>query len=308
MQLERERLLLRVVDLVRDHQHRLVRLSQNLCDLFVTGGNPRLRIHDEEDEVGFGHGFACLVRDRARDRRRVGDVDAARVDEEEALAAPLADQLLAVARHARRLVHDGGARAGEPVDERRLADVREADDRDGPDQRRAVVAAVLGRRALSRACSTSHSPKPSRFPLDLRPRGYLVASQVADPPRLAPGDRARVEVAELPVLRAVDRAADDRHVLLHRDHRGAGLHLARHARPLARPLDEDAERAAVAHDLAHLANRFAVGLAAADCERPELADELAETGNARAPPPSRRRTCRAGSRPRRAGCRSRRSG
>ena len=44
-------------------------------------------------------------------RRLVRDVDAARVDEQEALARPLARELLAVARHARRLVDDGGAGA-----------------------------------------------------------------------------------------------------------------------------------------------------------------------------------------------------
>ena len=40
----------------------------------------------------------------------VGDVDAAGVDQQEALPVPLADELLAVARHARRLVDDGRAR------------------------------------------------------------------------------------------------------------------------------------------------------------------------------------------------------
>ena len=95
---------------------------------------PAARVDDEEHEVGLLDRRARLLGDRARDRRRVGDVDAAGVDEQEALAVPLADELLAVARDARRLVHDRGARAGEPVDERRLADVREADDRDGADQ------------------------------------------------------------------------------------------------------------------------------------------------------------------------------
>ena len=41
---------------------------------------------------------------------------------------------LAVTRDSGRLVHDRGAGAGEAVDERRLAGVREADDRDRPDQ------------------------------------------------------------------------------------------------------------------------------------------------------------------------------
>jgi len=81
------------------------------------------------------HRLARLLRDRPRQRRRVGDVDAAGVDEHEPLARPLADELLPVARHARGLVHDRRARLGQPVDQRRLADVGEADDRHRADQR-----------------------------------------------------------------------------------------------------------------------------------------------------------------------------
>ena len=134
MELERERLLARVVDLVRDHEHRLLRLAQDLRDLLVARRDPDLRVDDEEHEVGLRDGLPRLVGDRARDRRLVGDVDAARVDQQEALRAPLADQLLAVARDARRRVHDGLPRLRQPVDERRLPDVREADDRNRADE------------------------------------------------------------------------------------------------------------------------------------------------------------------------------
>ncbi len=72
-----------------------------------------------------------------RERRRVGDVDAAGVDEDEALAGPLAHDLLAIAGHPRRLEDDSLPRRSEAVDEGRLADVREADDRDRPEERRA---------------------------------------------------------------------------------------------------------------------------------------------------------------------------
>ena len=68
------------------------------------------------------------------ERRAVCDVDAARVDEQEALPGPLADDLFPVACDARRLVDDRLARAGQPVDERGLADVRESDDRDSSEQ------------------------------------------------------------------------------------------------------------------------------------------------------------------------------
>ena len=106
MQLERERLHARIVDLVRDHEHGLLRLAEDLCDLLVARRDPDLGVDDEEDEVGLGDRLAGLDGDRAGDRRLVGDVDAAGVDQEEAPAGPLDDELLAVARDARGLVDD----------------------------------------------------------------------------------------------------------------------------------------------------------------------------------------------------------
>ena len=57
-----------------------------------------------------------------------------------------------------------------------------------------------------------------------------VARQVGEAHRLAVRDRDRLEVAEPPLVRPVDRGADDRHVLLERGHRRARLH-----RPERRP-------------------------------------------------------------------------
>ena len=52
VQLERERLLRRVVDLVRDHEDGLLRLAEDLRDLLVARRDADLRVDDEEDEVG----------------------------------------------------------------------------------------------------------------------------------------------------------------------------------------------------------------------------------------------------------------
>ncbi len=134
VELERVRLLRGVVDLVRQDEHGLVREAEDLRDLLVARRRADARVDDEEHEVGLLDRLARLVRDRARDLGVVRDVDPAGVDHEEAAAVPLDLELLAVARHARRLVHDRCARLGQPVDERGLADVREADDRDGADQ------------------------------------------------------------------------------------------------------------------------------------------------------------------------------
>ena len=120
-----------IVELVRDEQHRLACPAQDVGELGVARRQPCARVDDEEHEVGLLDRRPRLGDGAARDRRVVGDVDAARVHEQEALACPLAEELLAVAGHSRRLVDDRGAGRGQPVDERRLADVRVADDGDG---------------------------------------------------------------------------------------------------------------------------------------------------------------------------------
>src|SRR5438067_10018352 len=94
----------------------------------------------------------------------------------------------------------------------------------------------------------------------------------AEVERLAEGDRNRMEVAELPVLRPVNRTADDRYLLLDGDHRGTAAH-GPGLTLLTRPLREHAERVTSPHDLAHDPNRLAVRLAAAHRRRPEEADE-----------------------------------
>src|SRR3954452_21358153 len=93
--------------------------------------------------------------------------------------------------------------------------------------------------------------------------------------RLTEGDRDRMEVAEAPVLRALDRAADDRHALLHSDHRRTGKHLAG-LTLLPRPLREHAQRIAAPHDVAHDADRLAIGLTTTHGRRPEEPDERAD--------------------------------
>ena len=106
VELERLGLAPRLVDLVRDQEDRLAGVAQDRGQLLVARRDPGPRVDDEEHEVGLGDRAARLLRDLLRQRRRVGDVDAAGVDEQEALAGPLADDLLAVARHTGRLVDD----------------------------------------------------------------------------------------------------------------------------------------------------------------------------------------------------------
>src|SRR5690606_36121304 len=98
--------------------------------LLVARPQAGLRVDDEERDLRVGERRPGLLADRAGERVEVLEVDAAGVDELEAAAVPLARDLVAVARDPGALVDDRGARAGEPVDERALADVRVADDRD----------------------------------------------------------------------------------------------------------------------------------------------------------------------------------
>src|SRR3954453_21971874 len=90
--------------------------------------------------------------------------------------------------------------------------------------------------------------------------------------RLAEGDRDGMEVAEPPVLRALDRAADDRHALLHSDHRRTGKHLAG-LTLLTRPLREHAERFAAPHAVAPYAHPPAIRHTTTRRSGPEEPDE-----------------------------------
>ena len=94
-------------------------MSQDRRQLLVARSDPYLRVDDEEHEVGLGDRGTGLFPDLLYQRRGIGDVDAARVDEQEPVAGPLAQDFLAIAGHSGCLVDDGCPRAREPVDEHR---------------------------------------------------------------------------------------------------------------------------------------------------------------------------------------------
>ena len=163
-------------------------LAEDRRELLVARRDPGARVDDEQDQVGLCDRGVRLIGDRARDRRLVGDVDAAGVDQPEALAVPVGDELLAVAGDTRRLVHHGRPRLGQPVDERRLADVRKADDRDRARERRnsldGGVLKLVVFEGLMRVAARASSPGDVRR----RPRGSVVTSatpSAADARRLA---------------------------------------------------------------------------------------------------------------------------
>ena len=125
------------VDLVDDEHHRHVAALQHLRDARVFFGDAGGHVDDEQHEVGGAHCRLGLRGHLGGERGRLGrepgfagTQPAAGVDEHERAAVPFGRELAAVARHARTLFDDGGARADDPVHERRLADVRTTDHRD----------------------------------------------------------------------------------------------------------------------------------------------------------------------------------
>ena len=95
-----------IVDLVRQHDHRLLRGAQGDCKLLVAGRDPVAGVDDEEDEVGLLDRGPRLHCDLGAEGVGREVVDAAGVDQQEVLPVPVGEKLLAIASHARGLVHD----------------------------------------------------------------------------------------------------------------------------------------------------------------------------------------------------------
>ena len=120
----------RVVELVREHEHRLSRRAQDLRELLVARRHPRRASTTKSTRSASSiAAFACSATcgpNGPVSSRSTPPVSMSR----KCVPAQSHEELLAVARDAGRLVDDGRARLRQPVDERGLADVREADDRD----------------------------------------------------------------------------------------------------------------------------------------------------------------------------------
>ena len=134
---ERERLpdqalAVGVVDLVDDEEH--LAAGQVADDVSATrlssSVTPVMASDHHEDDVGLADRLLALAAHLVVERRALGH-PAPGVDEREGHALPLGVDQLAVAGDAGLLLHDRGALAHDPVDQRGLADVGPADDRDG---------------------------------------------------------------------------------------------------------------------------------------------------------------------------------
>ena len=117
-----------VVLLVHTQEDGLVDLAHDAGDLLVLVGDANGTVDQEDDDVGLLAGDEGLLADaRRKDVLGFDGLDAAGVDELEGAAVPVGVVVRAVAGDAARLVDDGLAGLAKTVDERRLADVRTAD-------------------------------------------------------------------------------------------------------------------------------------------------------------------------------------
>jgi hypothetical protein len=137
---DRRELALVVVDLVGRNQHWLAAAAQVLGDLEVDGGRALARVDHEQDQIGLFDRDLGLVADVRGQAGVEAGVEATRVDEQKVAALPRADAVQAITRDARLVLDDRLAAADETVEQRRLADVGAADDRD--QRRRANWAAA----------------------------------------------------------------------------------------------------------------------------------------------------------------------
>jgi hypothetical protein len=117
------------VGLVRDQHHRLVDLPQPDRDVLVQRRNPLAHVHHEHDHRGGLERELNLPLHVGAQVVDVDDPDAARVHDFPRPAAVLDHGGHAVAGDAGGGVDDADPPPGEPVEQRRLADVRPADDR-----------------------------------------------------------------------------------------------------------------------------------------------------------------------------------
>ena len=105
-------------------------LAQRLCDFQVHRVDAGFDIHDEQQHVAIGNRLLDLSTNRSIEGIGRSRHQSAGIDEPEAAAVPLCGREVSIARHARLRIHDRLAPADDPVEQRRLPDVRPADDRD----------------------------------------------------------------------------------------------------------------------------------------------------------------------------------
>jgi hypothetical protein len=117
--------------LVGEQEHAAADAAQHAGELAVERGHALARVDHEEDEVGLLGRRLGLAAHARLEAAAFRILEARGVEDPEAQRAELSPPLPPVARQARRVVDERKAPAGEPVEQRRLADIGPADDGDG---------------------------------------------------------------------------------------------------------------------------------------------------------------------------------
>ena len=116
------------VNFVGGQEHRLARAAQDTSRSFVTGGRADDRVHHQDHRVGGTHGHRCLLGYQQLQALGVGLPSPGVLDDEPA-SGPQRVVGHPVTGHPGHVLNDGFAPTQDPIDQRRLADVRPAHDR-----------------------------------------------------------------------------------------------------------------------------------------------------------------------------------
>ena len=116
--------------LVRDQNDGLARMACDPRKSTIGGGHSVARVDDEQHQIGNRDGLLGLFAHAIGNRSLPRFLETGRVDQADFGIEQICDAFAPVARQTRQVGDERRARAGQPVEQRRFADVRTADDRD----------------------------------------------------------------------------------------------------------------------------------------------------------------------------------
>ena len=157
----------RALGLVGEQEDRLVGAAQRLREMPVGAGHAGARVDHEQDRVAIGERRLGLRAHAAGQRGRIALLQPGGVDDGEGEIAELRLALAAVAGDAGLIVDQRELAADQPVEQRRLADVRAADDGDFGGHgllRASATARRRGRAASARCGGRPAAPRRRRSP------------------------------------------------------------------------------------------------------------------------------------------------
>jgi hypothetical protein len=131
VELDHAGLRLAIVGLVDGDDHRPAALPDGRGDLFVAGHQTVLAVGDEHDQIGRRDRAMALLKDELVQRILAGAEHAAGVDDGDVRTLPFGLGGDDVAGGAGDRRDDGAPRPGDAIEQRRLADIRPADEDDG---------------------------------------------------------------------------------------------------------------------------------------------------------------------------------